>query len=196
MEPATGPLAAVSAMSAIRSICVYCGAEPGLDPAFQQAAADLGRMLARNKIEMIFGGGLNGLMGITARAASESGGRVTGVIPEFLSHLAEAACHQIIFTKNMHDRKQVMFDHADAFIALPGGIGTLEELAEQLKWTQLGQHTKPLFVLNVSEYWGPLLELFRHMKINNFVRENIDSMLQVCQSIDEIEAAINRLQNE
>lgn len=150
-------------------------------------------MLARKNIKMIFGGGLNGLMGVTARAAIEAGGRVTGIIPQFLSHLAEAACTEMIFTKNMHDRKQTMFDHADAFLALPGGIGTLEELAEQLKWAQLGQHSKPVFLLNITDYWTPFLELLEHMKKYDFLNVDANSMMQVCSSIEELSAAINSL---
>lgn len=178
-------------MGTLRTICVYCGAESGTNPAFRTAAVKLGSMLARQDIEMIFGGGLNGLMGVTARAAIEAGGRVTGIIPQFLSHLAQVGCTRIIFAKSMHDRKQSMFDYADAFLALPGGIGTLEEVAEQLKWAQLGQHSKPIFLLNISDYWSPFLQLLEHMKQHNFLNVDITSIMQVCSSIEELSEILN-----
>jgi len=179
-------------MAKIKSMCVYCGAQPGSNPAFRNAAVELAKMLARKDITLVFGGGMDGLMGVTARAAREAGAHVTGIMPHFLSHLAETACTEIIFTDNMHDRKQAMFDKANAFIALPGGIGTLEELAEQMKWIQLGKHAKPIFLLNVSDYWTPLLDLFKHMRDNDFLTNDVASMLRVCSSVGEIEAIIDR----
>ncbi|HKY86958.1 MAG TPA: TIGR00730 family Rossman fold protein [Pseudorhodoplanes sp.] len=180
-------------MSKIQSVCVYCGADAGSNPAFKEAAENFGRMLAKNKIQMVFGGGWDGLMGITARAAVQAGAHVKGIMPHFLSHLAEATCNEIVFTKSMHERKQRMFDDSDAFVALPGGIGTLEELAEQLKWIQLGQHSKPVFLLNIEDYWTPFLELLEHMKTYNFLKGNVDAILHVCTSVDEIERTIEHL---
>lgn len=184
-------------MNKINAVCVYCGAHTGSNPIFRNVAIELGKMLAQNNLQMVFGGGWDGLMGVTARAAIEAGGKVKGIIPHFLSHLKELACTEIVITKSMHDRKQMMFDCADAFVALPGGVGTLEELAEQLKWVQLGQHSKPIFVLNASDYWTPFIELLDHMKKSRFIDTEIEAMMRVCSSVAELSAAIedfNRMQ--
>jgi len=180
-------------MNKINTVCVYCGANAGSNPTFRAVATELGKMLARKNLEMVFGGGWDGLMGVTARAAIEAGGKVKGIIPHFLSHLQEAACTEIVVTKSMHDRKQMMFDCADAFVALPGGVGTLEELAEQLKWVELGQHSKPIFLLNASNYWTPFLELLDHMKTSHFIKADIETMMRVCSSVAELGSAIEDL---
>jgi uncharacterized protein (TIGR00730 family) len=178
-------------MSAIRSLCVYCGAYAGKDPTFAGAAESVGRLLASRKIEIVFGGGLRGLMGVMARAAIQSGGHVTGVIPESLRRYAEASCSKLIFVKSMHERKQMMFDHSDAFLALPGGLGTLEELMEQLKWIQLGHHSKPVFLLDVSGYWTPLLSLLRHMQKTEFLELALDELVTVCADTEQLESALD-----
>ncbi len=158
-------------MSKIKSVCVYCGAAPGDSPVFLKTATELGRILAREGVGLIYGGGGVGLMGATARACAEAGGRVTGIIPEFLIGKEQAFehAHELIVTRDMHERKRLMFERADAFVALPGGVGTLEELVEQLTWVQLNRHRKPVMVVNVEGFWDPLLGLFGHMQATGFV---------------------------
>ncbi|MFT0859531.1 TIGR00730 family Rossman fold protein [Ancylobacter sp. G4_0304] len=158
-------------MTKIKSVCVYCGAASGADSVYLETAIELGRLFARENIRLIYGGGGVGLMGATARACAEAGGRVTGIIPDFLIGKEQAFehAHELIVTKDMHERKRLMFERADAFIALPGGIGTLEELVEQLTWVQLNRHTKPVMVLNIAGFWDPLLTLFDHMQATGFV---------------------------
>ncbi len=143
-------------MAEIKTICVYCGSSPGRDGSFIDAATNFGKILGKEKIGLVFGGGGVGLMGAVARAARDAGAEVTGIIPEFLVNRERPeAAHstRTIVTKDMHERKHKMFELADAFVALPGGIGTLEELVEQLTWIQLGQHQKPLLVLNINGFW-------------------------------------------
>src|SRR5215470_14241801 len=158
-------------MSGIKSICVYCGSGPGINPAFVEAAKGFGRILAKNGIGLVYGGGSVGLMGALADSVLDYGGAVTGVIPDFLvdrEHMLVRAQERIV-TRDMHERKRVMFERADAFVALPGGIGTLEELVEQLTWAQLGRHRKPILVLNVERFWDPLCTLLDHMRRLQFI---------------------------
>jgi uncharacterized protein (TIGR00730 family) len=148
-------------MSKINAICVYCGSSPGADPAFVEAARGFGKILAKNEIRLVYGGGSIGLMGALASAVIYHGGAATGIIPEFLTakeRPLRLAQEQII-TRDMHERKQTMFNRADAFVALPGGIGTLEELIEQMTWAQLGRHKKPILIANINGFWDPLLVL-------------------------------------
>src|SRR6516225_367443 len=145
-------------MSTIRTVCVYCGSGPGGDPAFIAAARDFGQILAENRVRLVFGGGSLGLMGALATSVLDHGGIVTGVIPEFLvnrEHMLLRVQERVI-TPDMHERKRVMFERADAFVALAGGVGTLEELVEQLTWAQLGRHKKPILILNTANFWEPL----------------------------------------
>jgi uncharacterized protein (TIGR00730 family) len=144
-------------MSTIKSICVYCASGPGKNPAYMQAATRFGRILAENGIRLVYGGGAVGLMGALAESVLDHGGLVTGVIPDFLvnrEHMLTRVQERIV-TPDMHERKRVMFEHADAFVALPGGVGTLEELVEQMTWAQLGRHKKPILILNVDGFWEP-----------------------------------------
>lgn len=162
-------------MGLIRSVCVYCGSGLGRDPRHAQAAADFGADLARNGVELIYGGGGLGLMGTVARGVLENGGRVTGIIPQFLvdrEKMLEDAQEHIV-TEDMHERKKLMFERADAFVALPGGVGTLEELVEQLTWAQLGRHHKPIVIANLHGYWEPLVAMLEHMTAHNFIRESL-----------------------
>ena len=143
-------------MSKIKRICVYCGSSSGNDPAYAAAARQFGEILARNKIRLIYGCGSTGLMGTLARAVHDHGGEITGIIPEFLKAQERLFrdADEIIVTADMHERKRLMFERADAFVALPGGIGTLEELVEQLTWAQLGRHRKPILLANVGGLLG------------------------------------------
>src|SRR5271154_6431539 len=153
-------------MSKINAICVYCGSSPGADPAFVEAARGFGKILAENGIRLVYGGGSIGLMGALASAVIDHGGAATGIIPEFLTakdQPRKLAQEQIV-TRDMHERKRTMFDRADAFVALPGGLGTLEELVEQMTWAQLGRHKKPILIANINRFWDPLLVLIDHMR--------------------------------
>ena len=148
-------------MSKIRKICVYCGSSPGTDPGFVDAARSFGAILAKNGIGLIYGGGTVGMMGTLAQSVLDHGGTATGVIPKFLMTRERPAqgVNNLIVTDDMHERKRTMFEMADAFVALPGGIGTLEELVEQLTWAQLGRHRKPILLANVQGFWDPLCAL-------------------------------------
>jgi len=170
-------------MSTIRSICVYCGSGPGTDPAFIEAAREFGKIMAREGVGLVYGGGSKGLMGAVANSVLDHGGHVTGIIPEFLQdreHTLKRA-QEVIITPDMHVRKQTMFDRADAFVALPGGIGTLEELVEQLTWAQLGRHKKPILILNIKGFWDPLSALLDHMRRLDFIRLELGVTLLVAQ---------------
>jgi uncharacterized protein (TIGR00730 family) len=174
-------------MSAIRNVCVYCGSSGGNDPRFADAAEALGRGLAAEGVGLVYGGGGEGLMGRLARATLAGGGHVTGVIPNFLIRKEQAlsAAHEMIVVSDMHERKQTMFDRADAFIALPGGVGTLEELVEQMTWAQLNRHAKPILIANIGGFWRPLLALIAHMHIEGFIREGFDMRYLVAERIED-----------
>src|SRR5262249_52929320 len=175
-------------MSTIESVCVYCASGPGNNPAFMDAATKLGRILAENGIRLIYGGGSIGLMGALAQSVLDHGGFVTGVIPDFLvdrEHMMERAQERII-TRDMHERKRIMFERADAFVALPGGVGTLEELVEQLPWAHLGRHKKPILIANVERFWDPLCALLDHMRKVEFIRAGLTIDLLVADRVEDI----------
>jgi uncharacterized protein (TIGR00730 family) len=175
-------------MSTIKSICVYCASGPGNNPAFMQAAARFGRILAENGIRLVYGGGAVGLMGALAESVLDHGGLVTGVIPDFLvnrEHMLVRVQERIV-TPDMHERKRVMFERADAFVALPGGVGTLEELVEQLTWAQLGRHKKPILILNVDRFWDPLCVLLDQMEEVAFIRPGLSVKYLVTDRVEEI----------
>jgi uncharacterized protein (TIGR00730 family) len=175
-------------MSKINSICVYCGSGPGTNPAFVAAARRFGQILAENDINLIYGGGSSGLMGACAEAVLDHGGYVTGIIPDFLvdrEHMLMRSQERII-TRDMHERKRQMFERADAFVALPGGVGTLEELVEQLTWAQLGRHKKPIMIANIEGFWAPLCALLDHMKQLQFIRDGLTVNLLVAERVEDI----------
>jgi uncharacterized protein (TIGR00730 family) len=175
-------------MSTINSICVYCASGPGNDPAFMEAATRFGRILAENGVRLVYGGGSVGLMGALADSVLDHGGAVTGVIPDFLvnrEHMLLRVQERVI-TRDMHERKRVMFERADAFVALPGGVGTLEELVEQLTWAQLGRHKKPILILNVARFWDPLCQLLDQMEKLDFIRASLPITLLVADRVEEI----------
>jgi uncharacterized protein (TIGR00730 family) len=175
-------------MSNIKSVCVYCGSGPGTDPAFVEAAEAFGRELARNGTRLVYGGGKVGIMGTISRAVIEAGGEVTGIIPEFLMarEHARKSGNNLIVTRDMHERKRKMFEMADAFVAMPGGVGTLEEIVEQITWAQLGRHKKPVLLANIKGFWEPLCALFTHMKALEFIRAGLDFELLVADKADDI----------
>lgn len=175
-------------MSPIRSICVYCGSAPGKDPAFVAAAQAFGRIMAREGIRLVYGGGTIGLMGALASAVLDNGGEVTGVIPEFLTTRERmiTRAQELLVTRDMHERKRKMFERADAFVALPGGIGTLEETIEQMTWAQLGRHKKPILLANINRFWDPLCALLNHMKTLEFIRPDLWVEPIVVDRVDDI----------
>ncbi len=175
-------------MSSIRSVCVYCGSSRGGDPRFGEAAELLGRTLAAEKIALVYGGGGEGLMGRVARATLAAGGFVTGIIPSFLVRKEHALtdAQEMLVVENMHERKQAMFERADAFVALPGGIGTLEELVEQMTWAQLDRHAKPILIADVAGFWRPLLDLFAHMHNSGFIRAGFELRYLVAEKIEDV----------
>jgi uncharacterized protein (TIGR00730 family) len=146
-------------MSPAFSICVYCGSRPGVEPAFAEAARQVGLWIAQNKGQLVYGGGHNGLMGMMADACLQAGGRVVGVIPKALveKEWAHSGCSELHVVDNMHERKRLMAERADAFLAMPGGIGTFEEFFEVWTWRQLGYHDKPVGLLNIKGYYDNLL---------------------------------------
>jgi uncharacterized protein (TIGR00730 family) len=175
-------------MSTLRSICVYCGSGFGADPVFAASATALGKSMAENGIRLVYGGGNVGLMGTIARAVLDHGGFVTGIIPEFLKarEVMIADAQETHVVPDMHTRKRMMFELADAFVALPGGVGTLEELVEQMTWAQLGRHRKPILLANVAGFWQPLLDLLAHMRGTGFVREGFEVNYLVAEDIASI----------
>lgn len=181
--------------SSIQNICVYCGSGPGLNPAYAEAARAFGRILAESRIGLVYGGGNLGLMGEIARSVLHHGGHVTGIIPGFLSErehmLIEA--QELIVVEDMHQRKQLMFVKSDAFVALPGGLGTLEEFVEQLTWSQLGRHSKPIVLVNIQDFWDPLLTLFQRMRGEGFIRAGLELKLELVGRVEEIIPAIARV---
>src|SRR5688572_26631025 len=179
-------------MAELRSICVYCGSNPGADPRYREAAEGLGRTMARSGVRLVYGGGSVGLMGILARTVLAEGGKVTGIIPQFLKDrevmLREVS--DLVVTSDMHERKRIMFERSDAFVALPGGVGTLEETVEQLTWSQLGRHKKPILAANIEHFWDPLCVLFDHMEKLEFIRPGLAVKLLVADSVEEILPAL------
>jgi uncharacterized protein (TIGR00730 family) len=175
-------------MSILQTICVYCGSGPGKDPAYVGAAREFGQILAENDIELIYGGGSVGLMGELAKSVLQHGGRVTGIIPDFLISREGVLpdVQNLLVTKDMHERKRLMFERSDAFLALPGGIGTLEELVEQLTWAQLGQHKKPILAASIEGFWDPLCALLEHMEALEFIRRDLAVKLLVVNKVKDI----------
>jgi uncharacterized protein (TIGR00730 family) len=174
-------------MNEIKSICVYCGSGPGTNPAFVAAARAFGRILAENGIRLVYGGGSVGLMGELAKSVVDHNGAVTGIIPEFLTvrEFMFQRAQEMIVTRDMHERKRLMFEHADAFVALPGGIGTLEELVEQMTWAQLNRHVKPILIADIGGFWRPLLALLAHMRIEGFIREGFEARYLVAEKMED-----------
>jgi uncharacterized protein (TIGR00730 family) len=175
-------------MSKINAVCVYCGSSGGTDPAFTQAAVKLGKIFAENGVRLVYGGGSVGLMGSVAESVIDHGGEVTGIIPEFLTkrERPKKLAQELIVTRDMHERKQTMFERADAFVALPGGIGTLEELVEQLTWAQLGRHKKPILIADINNYWSPLLSLIDHMRAVKFMPAAPHVDILVAKRVEDI----------
>ena len=179
-------------MATLTSLCVFCGSGGGARPAYRAAAGALGELLAANGIRMVFGGGDIGLMGAAADAALAAGGEVIGVIPEHLKerevgHQGVTALHVV---GSMHERKERMFGLSDACAILPGGLGTLDEALEVLTWKQLGLHDKPIVIVNVAEYWRPLLVLIEHVIAERFAGAAARELYTVVDRVDQVIPAI------
>jgi len=174
-------------MSTLKRICVYCGSGPGSDTAFVEAARTFGTILAKNGVGLVYGGGSVGLMGEIGSAVLDHGGEVVGIIPAFLQNREHANPRvNLIVTRDMHERKQRMFEEADAFVALPGGVGTLEEVVEQMTWAQLGQHKKPILLANIKKFWDPLCVLLNHMEELQFIRPGLAVNYLEAERVDDI----------
>lgn len=174
-------------MTTIKSICVYCGSGPGEHPAFMVAARAFGKILAVNKIRLVYGGGENGLMGGIANAVIDHGGSVLGVIPESLCNREGAFRRgELEIVQDMHQRKKKFFDESDAFVALPGGAGTLEETSEQITWLQIGHSRKQIVLANIIGFWYPLIYLLDHMRKLKFIRQDLEFNQLIANEVDQI----------
>lgn len=180
----------------LKAICVFCGASPGGNPVYTQAAADLGRTLAQTGITLVYGGGAVGLMGVVADAALAAGGEVIGIIPQSLerAEVGHKGLTRLEVVDGMHARKARMAELSDAFIALPGGLGTLEELFEVWTWAQLGYHSKPLGLLEVNGFYAKLIGFLDHLVDERFVREPHRTLLQVREDAHSLLEAMNNYQ--
>lgn len=181
-------------MDTIKSLCVYCGSSINVDEDFKTAAKEMGRILAENKIRLVYGGGKAGLMGIIADSVMDNGGEVTGIIP---SHIADREIQHKSLTElhvveSMHVRKQMMVDHSDAFLVLPGGIGTLDETCEIMTWRQLGIHDKPIIIGNIKGYWTPFMKAIDNIVAEGFMREG-DKKITII--VDDVKDVLPALQN-
>jgi uncharacterized protein (TIGR00730 family) len=178
----------MTGMNKIKTICVYCGSSAGTNPRFTEAASTFGKILAENGIRLVYGGGSNGLMGAVANGVLDHGGSVTGIIPEFLNSRERmlTRVQELVVTPDMHERKRLMFERSDAFVALPGGIGTLEELVEQLTWQQLGRHSRPVLLANIDGFWEPLLALMTHMRSTQFIRPGMAVEVLKAERVEDI----------
>jgi uncharacterized protein (TIGR00730 family) len=184
-------------MAELKNLCVYCGANAGAAPVYTAAAKTLGQTMAAEGIRLVYGGGSIGLMGILARAVMEDGGDVTGIIPQFLKdrEVMLREVPDLVVTADMHERKRVMFQRADAFVALPGGIGTLEEVVEVMTWAQLDQHMKPILIVNLNGFWDPLIALFRRMMEEGFLHKaflgnHVDLPVAFVDTIEQVIPAL------
>ena len=167
------------------SICLFCGSRAGEDPIHARTAENLGRWIGEHGGQLVYGGGRNGLMGIAAQATLASGGRVVGIIPQALveKEWAHEGCSELHVVETMHDRKRMMAERADAFIALPGGIGTFEEFFEVWTWAQLGIHSKPIGILNTDNYYTKLMEFIQHSTEQDFLKKENDDYLNLFKVI-------------
>jgi uncharacterized protein (TIGR00730 family) len=175
-------------MNQIKTVCVYCGSGPGTNPRFVETAQALGKIFADNNIRLVYGGGSVGLMGAIAKSVLDHGGAVTGIIPDFLRARENALTkvQEMIVTPDMHERKRLMFERSDAFVALPGGVGTLEELVEMLTWQQLGRHAKPILLANIDGFWEPLMALIAHMRSAEFIRPSLEVDVLKADRVEDI----------
>lgn len=173
---------------ALKAVCVYCGSSFGRDPAFVEAAETLGKALAAAGLKLVYGGANIGLMGHLAHAVLDAGGSVIGVIPRFMRSVEKELkdASELVLVDSMHERKQIMFDRSQAFVALPGGVGTLEETVEMMTWGQLGRHDHPVVLANVNGFWDPLVTLLDHMNEARFLYQRPRPLYAVVDDPAEI----------
>jgi len=176
----------------LRRLCVYCGSSIGADPRYREAAAALGAGLAAAGIELVYGGGRNGLMGAVADAVLAGGGTAIGVIPRHLQdrELAHLGLSELVIVDTMHQRKQAMAERSDAFAVLPGGVGTLDETVEILSWRQLGLHGKPIYIVDIAGYWSPLATLFDHVVASEFAPPIVPRLIAFVPDVAALLAAL------
>jgi uncharacterized protein (TIGR00730 family) len=182
-------------MNPLRSVCVYCGSSPGNDPAYAEAGHRLGEALSAAGLRLVYGGGTHGVMGAVARGVVQAGGKVAAIIPRFLikHESTRAGLEQfddVTITETMHERKHAMFERSDAFVALPGGLGTVEEIVEIMTWAQLGQHRKPTIFANLQGFWNPLLAMIDHMQDVGFLHSRHLVQPVVVDRVEEIVPAL------
>ncbi|OHC73241.1 MAG: Rossman fold protein, TIGR00730 family [Rhodospirillales bacterium RIFCSPLOWO2_12_FULL_58_28] len=179
-------------MTEISSICLFCGSKTGNDPAYRKAAERLGGAVAERGMRLVYGGGGIGLMGVAVEAALTAGGEVIGVIPEFLMRyeVGKPGISELIVVNSMHERKRVMFEKSDAFVILPGGLGTLDEAIEVITWKQLQLHAKPVVLIDAGGYWKPLKDLVAHVVLAGFAHPAVAELFTIVNSVDEVFDAI------
>jgi hypothetical protein len=185
---------ALESQPELKALCVFCGSAMGSSPRFREAAERLGRNLARSGITLVYGGGHIGLMGALAGSALAEGGRVVGIIPEHLLKVESPfrEISELVVVDSMHSRKRRMFDLADAFCVLPGGLGTLDETFEILTWRQLALHDKPVILANIEKYWTPWMELVEGMIANGFAQPKAQSLFTMVDDVDDILPTVRR----
>ncbi|QJE72976.1 TIGR00730 family Rossman fold protein [Aerophototrophica crusticola] len=181
-------------MTALRNVCVYCGSSGSVDPSYKEAAHALGTALAERGLGLVYGGGRVGLMGIVADAALAAGGEVVGIIPEHIQKLEveHTGLTELHVVDSMHTRKRMMVERSDAFIILPGGLGTLDEAFEIITWRQLKLHDKPIIIADIGGYWQPLRDLLTHLKDTGFGRGDIDQLYTFVERVEDILPALRR----
>jgi uncharacterized protein (TIGR00730 family) len=181
-------------MRDIRRLCVYCGSSDAVDARYRQAAKDLGLRLAKAGVELVYGGGRVGLMGLLAEEALSANGTVIGIIPRRLldAEVAHRGVTELVVVDSMHDRKRLMAEKADAFAILPGGIGTLDEFFEIVSWKQLRLHDKPILLVDIDGYWTPLRTLLDHIVVNGFARPQTRGFVQVVPSVSALMGALSK----
>jgi len=181
-------------MTDINNVCVYCGSSSNVDDAFKEGAVQLGKEIAKQKWGVVYGGGDVGLMGLVANSALEAGGDVIGIIPEHISsrEVQHTSLTELHVVDTMHVRKQMMVDKSEAFVILPGGIGTMDEFFELVTWKQLGLHDKPIVIVNLNGYWTKLIELVTNIANEGFMRQEDLTMYHV---VDKIEDVVETLKN-
>lgn len=179
-------------MTEVTSVCVFCGSSPGARPTYVESAQALGRELADNGIDLVFGAGGVGVMGAVSRACLDAGGRVTGIIPEHLTRIEAplSGLSECIVVPDMHTRKRKMFERSDAFVVLPGGFGTMDETFEILTWRQLGLHDKPVIIADIEGYWRPFLSFAESMMGEGFIRPTNMGLFRVVERVEDILPAV------
>lgn len=185
-------------MTNIKSVCVYCGSSSRVDQAYKDAAVELGKALAANSWDLVYGGGRVGLMGLVADSALSSGSKVVGIIPKHIQarEVEHTDLTELHVVESMHIRKQMMVDRGDAFVILAGGLGTLDEFFEILTWKQLGLHDKPVVMVNINGYWTKMVEAIKYIAHEKFMRDEDFTMFQVVDTVAEVPDALKNAPNQ